>query len=266
MAYALITGASGGLGKALAIELAKRGTDLLLVSRNSEKLDLLSKQLSSTYKVKCPFLALDLSEKQAPFEVKDFISAYHIKVNILINNACNYVRGPFIETDENQELETIMLQCTNLMLITKLLLPNLLTTHLSKILNIGSTGSFVPGPFNSVYCAAKAFVFSFSVALSEELKSSGIAVSTLCPGGMETNFQKGLPEHKSVLFKQMTPQKVAEIAVNQMYNEKQIIIPGFWNKCQVILMKFLPIKIITSLSAKLTLKSGLSKKNLVINH
>lgn len=265
MAYALITGASEGLGKAMAMALAKKGHDLFLISRNKDKLHQLCENISSAYQIKCLYLSMDLAKDNAPDFLYEHIKNTNLQIDILINNACNYVRGPFEVTNELEEVKIITLQCSNLIRITKLLIPILSNSPNAKILNVGSTGSFVPGPYNAVYCAAKAFVLSFSQAIYEELKPKGISVSTLCPGGIETNLQSAYPDRKGILFNKMTPEKVAEVGISQLLKNKRMIIPGLWNKIQVNLIKFLPGKTQAALSGKLTLISGLKKKNLVVN-
>lgn len=250
MNYALITGASSGIGHELALIFAKNKHNLVLVARDESKLTKIAENLKKSFKIDALIYSIDLSEFNAAHEVYNFIKDKSISVDYLINNAGFYVKGCFKETSWKDEKELIMLQCINHTHLTKLILPELIKNNEGGILNISSIGSFVPGPYNAIYCAAKSFVLSFSEALAEELSNTKLKVTTLCPGGTNSNFQK-INLKRSWLFPQMSALKVAEIGYKSLMKGKRVIVPGFINKIQVLSVRFIPRKIITKLTSKM---------------
>ncbi|MCD4735720.1 MAG: SDR family oxidoreductase, partial [Bacteroidales bacterium] len=188
MNYALITGVSSGIGYELALLFAKNGHNLILVSRQGNKLIQLADDLKKNYLIKILIISLDLSRTDAAEEIFGQVQEKSIHVNYLVNNAGFYVKGAFYETSWEIEQSLIQLQCLNHTQLTKLFLPAMIKQGKGGILNICSTGSFVPGPYNAVYCAAKSFVLSFSEAIAAEVSGTGVKVTALCPGGTNTNF------------------------------------------------------------------------------
>src|SRR5512145_187300 len=177
---ALITGASTGIGYELSNLFAHDGYDLVLVARNKPKLEQMAREFQQTYGSSVTVLAKDLSTPTAADEI--FAELQSVAIDVLINNAGAGVHGLFSETDLAQEMQIIHLNLVSLTRLTKLFLTGMLVRGQGRILNVGSTGSFVPGPLNAVYCATKAYVLSFSDALAEELSGTGISVTALCPG------------------------------------------------------------------------------------
>jgi len=179
MNYALITGASSGIGYELAQQFAKHGHNLILVARQENKLIQLADDLKRNYLIEILIIYLDLGHTDAAEEIFRQVQKKSIPVYYLVNNAGFYVKGAFSETRWEEEEKLVLLQCLNLTQLIKLFLPAMLKHGKGGILNIGSTGSFVPGPYNAVYCAAKSLILSFSEALAEELSDSGVTISTL---------------------------------------------------------------------------------------
>jgi len=251
MSYALITGASSGIGYELAILFAKNGNNLVLVSRDEIKLKQVSQNLKKNFHTEILIIPIDLSNTDAAEEIFRLVNEKSIKVNYLINNAGFYIKGAFSGTSLEEEQKLIQLQCITHTQLTKLFLPEILEIKTGGILNIGSTGSFVPGPYNAIYCACKSFVLSFSEALSEELSGTGITVTALCPGGTNTKFQEYNSNKKSLLSPIMKASKVAQIGYNALMKGKRVAIPGFMNKLQVMLVRFFPRKLIVKLAGKI---------------
>jgi short-subunit dehydrogenase len=228
----LITGASGGIGEEFAKIFSARGYDLVLASRNGEKLARLAASLSPA---RVEHLAIDLSTADAPGELQSFLDAKGIAVDILVNNAGFGTFGAFAENKLEDELAQIQLNATTLTHLTKLLLPGMLRRGRGKILNVASTAAFQPGPFMAVYYATKAYVLSFSEALANELKGSGVTVTCLCPGGTRTGFmaraKMGNPEilSKSRVM-MMDAAVVARRGVDALMKGKRLVIPGLLNK------------------------------------
>lgn len=240
MSYSLITGASSGIGYEIARLFAKNKHNLVLVSRSENRLNQVADNFTEEFKINVLTIPIDLSKSSSALEIYNYINKNNISINYLVNNAGFYIKGPFYETSWEEEAKLIQQQCLTHSHLTKLLLPDMIKKNQGGILNIGSTGSFVPGPNNAIYCAAKSFVLSFSQALAEELSKTRVNVTTLCPGGTKTNFQKFKSNRNTFLFPIMTPEKVAKIAYKALMKGKRIVIPGIMNKIQIALVKILP--------------------------
>lgn len=240
---ALITGASGGIGAELARLFAKDGIDLLLVARNAEKLHTLASELETICHVSA--FAKDLSEPDVAQAVFDFAQASHIPVDILVNNAGFGDWGFFAESDRAKQRQMIQLNITTLTELTHLFLPAMIVRKNGRILNVASVASFMPGAKMSVYYATKAFVRSFSEALSVELKKmkSGVMVTALCPGPVKTDFWNKADAKKSSLFKHFLfadSRSVARCGYCAMKKGKTLAIPGISVRIAVALTSILP--------------------------
>ena len=248
MDYALITGASSGIGYELSLLFSRNGYNLILVARNEKKLAQLANNLENNFKIKTHIISIDLSHADAATELFRQVQEKSVPVTYLVNNAGFYVKGSFSETSWEEEQKLIQLQCINHIHLTKLFLPDMLKRKSGGILNVGSIGSFVPGPFNAVYCASKSFVLSFSEALAEEIAGSGIKVTALCPGGTRTAFQE-FDKRKSILFPVMKSSRVAEKGYKALMKGQRVIVPGLTNKIEVFLIRFIPRNLIARLAS-----------------
>lgn len=239
----LITGGSGGLGLELAKVMAADGHNLFLVARQGDVLSKVKLELENQYNIKVNILAIDLMAPDAHLVIFNELFVSGLKVNILVNNAGFGLLGNFIDLNLNKQLDIISLNINSLVAVTHLFLRQ--ADNGAKILNISSLAAFQPGPLMSVYYASKAFVSSFSQALSRELKDKKITVTTLCPGPLDTNFwrvsnsnREGVPV--STILARLSPQKVARIGYKGLKMGKRLIIPGSLNKILVLLVKILP--------------------------
>jgi len=254
MNYVLITGASSGIGYELALLFAKNGHNLILVARQENKLLQLADDLKRNYLIEILITSLDLSRTDAAEEIFGQVQEKSIHVNYLVNNAGFYVKGIFSETSWEKEQKLIQLQCLNHTQLTKLFLPAMLKQGKGGILNICSTGSFVPGPYNAVYCAAKSFVLSFSEAIAEEVSGSGITITALCPGGTNTDFQDFSKRRKSIFFPIMKASRVAKTGYRALMKGKRVVIPGMCNKIQVFFNRFIPRNLVSKLTGLMVAK------------
>lgn len=235
--WAVITGASSGIGEALAYEFARNGFNIFLTARNEEKLKELSAIFQRDFQIKTEILAADLADENATNLLAETVSGK--QPDVLVNNAGFGVKGDFAETDLPEELEMLDVQLAAMLKLTKAVLPQMLARKSGKILNVASVYSFSPVPKQAVYSACKSFMLSFSSALQAEIADSGVAISVLCPGITRTEFRvrAGIADKKSA---GMSAANVAQIAFAEMMRGKLVIIPGFQNKVFAFLSKHLP--------------------------
>jgi short-subunit dehydrogenase len=229
---ALITGASGGIGYELTLLFANDGFDCILVARSQDKLKELATRLEGEFRVRTLVLAKDLARPSAVDEIYEEVTAASMNVDVLVNNAGFPVFGLFHETDLLTELEMLQVNVVALTALTKLFLKPMVARRDGRILNLGSTAGFVPGPLMAVYYASKAYVLSFSEALANELEGTGVSVTCLCPGATRTGFQKrgALEDSRLVQGKIADAASVARAGYEGLMARKRVVIPGFTNK------------------------------------
>lgn len=227
----LITGASSGIGEAMARQLAAKKYDLILVARRIEKLEKLKSELSIQQGITVHVIQKDLSEVGNAYELYDDVKRLGLEVTMLINNAGFGTYGNFSDTDLEAELRMIELNVSSLVALTKLFLQDMLIRQQGRIMNVASLLSFLPFPYYSVYSATKSFVLSFSETLAAELEGTGITVTTLCPGPVDTPFNTDAM-WKTNAYKAnqpISPEKVAAAGVTLLLNGKGKKIVGFNN-------------------------------------
>lgn len=251
---ALVTGASSGIGWEFAHVLAQHGHNVILVARSSEKLETLSEELKKKYCISAEIIVLDLSQQSAPTILYETIQHSNRTVDILINNAGFGTHGLFHETDWNTEAAMIDLNVRALTELTKLFLPSMLQRHRGYIVNVASTAAFQPGPLMSVYYATKAYVLSFSEAIANELRGSGVTVTALCPGPTTSGFQKvaGIENTPMVLGKRLpTSREVAEYGYRAMKAGKVVAIHGTLNALMAFGIKLIPRALASTIVRKI---------------
>jgi uncharacterized protein len=254
MAYALITGASGGIGLCMARELAQRKIDLLLVARSGEKLSKACEDLKKEFGIKAEFLSVDLSESNSVATITRWIDSNSFTVNILINNAGYGIWGS-VESTPLDDLNNMMhLNMTTVVNLCHALLPTLKKQSKSYILNVASTASYQAVPTLVTYAATKSFVVLFTRGLRLELRNTSVSVTCLSPGATSTSFidRAGMDAMKERAEKfSMSPEAVAKIAIDGTFKGKAEILPGFANwisvKLTYLLPKFIPEAIATNL-------------------
>lgn len=240
MNWALITGGSAGIGCELARVFARNKFNLVLVARNEARLQQVADELRAKHGVETKILAKDLSLPDSPQEIAAALR--DTPISALVNNAGFGWRGAFAEGDlQSNALDMMHVNMDSLVALTRLFLPQMLSRRSGKILNVASTAAFQPGPHTNIYFATKAFVFSFSVALAEELSGTGVSVTTLCPGTTRTEFfeRAGMKSSRRDLM-MMEADVVAEIGYRGLMRGKSIVIPGATNKITSTLAGFVP--------------------------
>ena len=245
--WALVTGASSGIGLHLAECFAKDGISLVLSARNEAKLDELSKQWMAQYKVDVVVIPSDLSKPNAATELIAQVKVNQIELSYLVNNAGVGTYGLFENTPIDATTSMLRLNMEALTVLCSGFMPDLLKTK-GKILNVASTAAFQPGPYMAAYYATKAYVLSFSEALAEELAGKGVAVCTLCPGPTASGFQAEANMQKSALVqgKHMPSSKdVAVKGYKAMQRNQRVYIHGALNWTMAQSIRFTPRSLAT---------------------
>lgn len=242
---ALITGATGGLGKEFVKLFAKNGFNLVLVGRNEAKLTDIKQNIEKKYSNKTYTLSIDFNDNEAAEKIYKYVKDRNIRIDFLINNAGLGGQGSFIERSMKQDINLFkvnMLVPTKLM---KLFIPNLISQGSGKVLNVSSSAALVPGPLQAEYYATKAYLTSLSNAINYELRNTNITITTLMPGAMDTGFAKagGLTETK-MFSNGVNPAKVAKQGYLAMIKGKLNVFAGLpgWQKPFVKLMPLMPKK------------------------
>ena len=231
---ALITGASSGIGKDMAIILSNLGYDLILVSRSKQELLLVQKLVKTNSKI----ISLDLSVEENCFNL--FEEVKNKNIDILINNAGFGIYGFFDKTDIASEIKQLELNTKAVLVLTKLFLPLMEKKNYGYILNVASSAAYLPGPLMSGYYASKAYVLRLTESIHGELKAkkSNVYIGALCPGPVDTNFNN----NAGIKFSAPTisSYKVANYALKKMFKKKIVIVPGMYMKLSIFFVRFLP--------------------------
>jgi short-subunit dehydrogenase len=245
---ALVTGASGGIGLEFAKLLAQAGYNLALIARSKEKLDVIAADLQQRRGISVQTFACDLARPNAAHGVRALIP----DCDVLVNNAGFANNGKFARIGEAQLLEEMQLNIVTLTQLTRLYLPGMLDRKDGKILNLASTAGFLPGPNMAVYYASKAYVISFSEALAEEVRGTGVTVTVLCPGATATGFQERAAVETTPLFRfpMAKADAVAKAGINGMLRGRPVVVPGITNKLVAISPKITPRGLLVRVSGK----------------
>lgn len=255
--YAVVTGSTSGIGKAFAEKLAKEKHNLILVSRDESKLLNQQKMISKEYDVVVYTIAIDLTQQGAAKRVYTEVTQRRLAVEILINNAGFNECGTFLETDIEKEVAMIQLHSICTTELMKFFLPSMVEKKYGRIINLGSTGSYIACPNDAVYAATKAYILQMSKGVNAELKETGVVVTTLCPGSTKTAFAFKAGMEGTLLFKffVMKPETVADIGYHAMLKGRTSVIVGLYNKLLVFASKITPPTILNSLTQKMLTKS-----------
>ncbi|HYP15662.1 MAG TPA: SDR family oxidoreductase [Opitutus sp.] len=253
---ALITGASSGIGLALAREFARHGHSVVIVAPVKSELEDIARRLSAEFGVNVHPIAKDLSVENAADEIFDDLINSGIAIDILVNNAGLGQRGNFWETPLDRDIEIIRVNAEAPIRLTKRFLPTMISRKRGRILNTASIAGFQPGPLLAVYHASKAFVLSWSEALATELKDrdTGVSLTTLCPGPVDTDFFPKADMMDTNVFQKgsvMGPQEVAEAAYEALMKGERIIVPGAMNKAMVVGRRMMPISTQAKMNEKM---------------
>ena len=247
---ALVTGASSGIGAELARCLAREGCALVLVARSAERLQAVADELRAAHGIPVQTLPCDLADRAAPEAMMAALQRDGVVLDVLVNNAGFGTHGPFARSDWAAESDMIRVNMTALTHLTRLVLPGMLQRRSGKILNVASLAAFQPGPLMAVYYASKAYTLSFSEALAEEVRGTGVTVTALCPGYVPTGFQAraGIQHAPSGTISEiLSARTVAEIGYRGLMRGDPVIIPGFRNRLSVLAVRLTPRSLVRRL-------------------
>ena len=256
--YALITGASRGLGKYFARALAARKHNLVLVSRSKEKLETLASELSAAHGIKVQTFQLDLARTDAPERLTDELNQRDLQIDLLVNNAGFGDQGRFHELPLARQLEMITLQNGTVVDLTHRLLPSMIEQHKGGIINVSSMAGFQPIPFAAIYSATKSFLTTFSLALEAEVRRYGIAVVTICPARLRADPEETdiTTPRKRVPGKEQAHEDVVRETLKMLDRGGGLLIPGGLNKFIAVAVGLVPRSKIARLVKKLSQPQG----------
>jgi short-subunit dehydrogenase len=255
---ALITGASSGLGAEFARLFAADKKDLVVLARRKDKLEALASELAAAHGVKVHVIAEDLRDPAAPGRIYDEVKRRGLTIDYLVNNAGFGSTGRFIEIEPIKELDMVQVNMAALVALTRAFVPEMIRRGRGRVLNIGSTAGFQPGPYMAVYYASKAFVNSFTEALSYELKGTGVTATVSCPGATATEFSAVAGNDRSRLFRlgAMNSAEVAREGYRAMLKGKPIAIHGLKNKILASSVRFSPRSVVRGIAASMNRPPG----------
>jgi short-subunit dehydrogenase len=252
--YTLITGASKGIGKAIAKEAASRGRNLLLVARSLDLLEQLASDMRKQYNIKVEVLSANLFKPDSPDLIFQFANEKGLNVDMLINNAGMGYCGHFDETDLALQLRIIQLNVDSCVRMAHVFLSKTDSSQRRYILNVSSVAAYQPIPYMTIYAASKSFIQSFSRGLRHELKPKNVYVTALSPGGTETEFFKDAQMEdivkKNAQF-MMSADEVAKVGFDALLKNKSVVVPGWMNKVGAVVSKLVPHNIVVPVAAKI---------------
>ncbi len=247
---ALVTGASGGIGEALARRLAAENHDLVLVARSEPKLRALADSLTSAHGIDAAVVGADLAVPGAGAALAGRLDELGLGVDVLVNNAGFADFGAFLDAEPDKLTQMMQLNVVTLTDLTRLLVPAMVDQGFGRVMNVASTAAFFPGPLMAVYYATKAYVLSFSEGLGEELKGTGVTVTALCPGPTESGFQARAAMEDSKLIRGrriMSAETVAKLGVAGLLAGKPVVVTGLKNQLMVLSHLFMPRRLVPAM-------------------
>jgi uncharacterized protein len=250
--WALVTGASAGIGAEFARQLAAGGTNLVLTARRRERLEALASHLKATHKIQAEIIVADLAQLAAPEQVYSFTKQKGIIIDLLINNAGFGQYGELPQVETQRLLDMVQVNCSAVVHLTRLYLPNMIAQRRGDVLILASTASFQAVPYISTYAATKAFDLLFAEGLAEEMKPHGIRVCALCPGSTESEFHTVAGQEQfTARYPQETAEKVARTGLQALRSGKSYVISGLGNYMGAQSQRMVPRRVVTRIAASM---------------
>jgi short-subunit dehydrogenase len=249
--WALITGASAGIGRELARQLAAEGANLVLTARRLERLESLAGELKARHKIEAKVFAADLSRASAPGEIFRFTETNRIQIEVLVNNAGFGKYGEFPRVDVERLLEMVQVNIAAVVHLTHLFITPMVERGGGYVLIVSSTAAFQPVPYISTYAATKGFELLFAEGLAEEMRSRGVRVCCLCPGSTETEFHEVAGQPMRTARRRETAEKVARVGLEALSEGRPRVISGRHNWINVEAQRLVPRRLVTRVAARL---------------
>lgn len=242
----LVTGASAGIGTEFARLFAADGAELVLLARRADRLEALAAELRQRHGTTVHVMAADLSDPVCPGRLSDRLEAENITIDVLVNNAGFGARGEFADLEAGRQQDMVQVNAAALTELSRRFLPGMLARGRGGILNVSSIAGFQPGPYMTVYYATKAYVLSFSEALAEEVRGTGVTVSCLCPGPTITEFGQAAGMDSTIVFRKwsMSAERVARAGYRGYRRGKIMVVPGLLNKISTLTVRVLPRSVV----------------------
>jgi uncharacterized protein len=249
----LITGASSGIGLELARLFAGDGSDLVLVARGEDRLRELADALAAAHGIRAQVLAADLTRPESAGEIAEGLTRQGVQVDVLVNNAGFGGHGQVATLGVRKQLDMIEVNVAALTRLTALFLPAMLERRHGAVLNVASTAAFQPGPNQAVYCATKAYVLSFTEALAEETRGTGVRVTCLAPGATDTQFAAQADMTGTLAFRlgTMAAEPVARAGHDGLLRGKTLVIPGLRNRAMLMGVRVTPRPLVTRMAGRI---------------
>ncbi len=254
--WAIITGASSGIGKALAFEFAAGGFHVFLTGRNIDALQNVAAECAGKHRVETDAVSADLAQMESIDTLIAALAAKPRRYEVLVNNAGFGIHGEFGSTDVDLNVELVNVQLSAALKLTRYVLPGMVERRSGRVLNVASVYSWAPVPFQSVYSACKAFLLSFSSALQTELEGTGVTVTVFCPGVTQTEFRTRAGITEKSKHSGMTAESAAHIAYEETLRGKHIVVPGLINRLFVLVARILPARSVSGLIRFINHKRG----------
>jgi short-subunit dehydrogenase len=249
--WAVVTGASAGIGEAIAAELAEAGVNLVLTARRRERLDLLAERLRTQHSIQTQVIVADLALPQAPQQIFDATEGAGLQVDVLINNAGFGEYGEFLKTDLEMQLNMVQVNCTAVVHLSRLFLPPMAGRRRGAVMIVASTAAYQPVPYLATYGATKAFDRMLGEALAEEMKPYGVRVSALCPGPTESEFGQVAGKRLNDRRKAQSAVQVARRGLEGLAQGKPWVIPYLRGRLQVFAQRFVPRRVVTAAAGRM---------------
>jgi uncharacterized protein len=254
--WALVTGASAGIGRALAEQLASGGTNLVLTARRRERLQSLAQELRTKHRIQTEIFVADLAQMSAPEEIFDFTETKRLTIDLLVNNA-GFGRYGELQTVETERLlAMVQVNCSAVLHLTRLYLPGMVAKRGGGVLIVASTASFQAVPYISTYAATKAFDLLLAEGLAEEMKPHGVRVCALCPGTTASEFHEVAGHPWSSKGREQSAETVARNGLKALAAGKSYAISGFGNYLGAQAERLVPRRLVTRIAAKLFRPAG----------
>jgi uncharacterized protein len=249
--WALVTGASAGIGAALASQLAAGGTHLVLTARRRDRLEDLSRKLRGAHDIQTEIFLADLAQPDAPEKVYGFTREKGVAIDLLINNAGFGQYGELTQAGTQRLLDMVQVNCTAVVHLTRLFLPDMIARRRGDVLIVASTASFQAVPYITTYAATKAFDLFFAEGLAEEMKPHGIRVCALCPGSTESEFHTIAGQERFTSKHPETAEKVARTGLEALAAGKSYVISGLGNYLGAHSQRIAPRRVVTRVAANM---------------